>query len=107
MKNMMTFSNADFGEVRTVSVNGDPWFVGRDICKAFGDKNPNRSLSRVEDEDKMVMPLTDSLGRTQKAVCTLFCSPCSRKKQTIRVNRMRTPSQCRSVLKKFADLNVG
>ena len=68
MKNMMTFSNADFGEVRTVTVNGDPWFVGRDICKAFGDKNPNRSLGRVEDEDKMVMPLTDSLGRTQKAI---------------------------------------
>ena len=68
MENMMTFSNADFGEVRTVTVNGDPWFVGRDICKAFGDKNPNRSLDRVEEEDKMVMPLTDSLGRTQKAI---------------------------------------
>ena len=68
MKNMMTFSNANFGEIRTVTVNGGPWFVGRDICKAFGDKNPNRSLGRVEDEDKMVMPLTDSLGRTQKAI---------------------------------------
>ena len=68
MENMMTFSNTDFGEVRTVTVNGDPWFVGRDICKAFGDKNPNRSIGRVDDEDKMVMPLTDSLGRTQKAI---------------------------------------
>ena len=68
MENMMKFSNPDFGVVRTVTVNGDPWFVGRDICKAFGDKNPNRSLGRVEDEDKMVMPLTDSLGRTQKAI---------------------------------------
>ena len=46
MENMMIFNNADFGEVRTVTVNGDPWIVGRDICKAFGDKNPNRSLGR-------------------------------------------------------------
>lgn len=68
MENMMKFNNADFGEVRTVTVNGEPWFVGRDICKAFGDKNPNRSIGRVDDEDKMIMPLTDSLGRTQKAI---------------------------------------
>ncbi len=68
MENMMTFSNADLGEVRTVTVNCDPWFVGRDICQAFGDKNPNRSLGRVEDEDKMVMSLTDALGRTQNAI---------------------------------------
>ena len=68
MENMMIFRNADFGEVRTVTVNGDPWFVGRDICQAFGDKNPNRSLGRVEDEDKIVMSLTDALGRTQNAI---------------------------------------
>ena len=68
MENMMIFRNADFDEVRIVTVNGDPWFVGRDVCKAFGDKNPNRSLGRVEDKDKMIMPLTDSLGRAQKAI---------------------------------------
>lgn len=45
------FDNAEFGEVRTVVVNGEPWFVGKDICLNFGDTNHNRTLSRVEDED--------------------------------------------------------
>lgn len=68
MEKMIIFSNADFGEVRTLTINSEPWFVGRDICKMFGDKNESRSLSRIGDEDKMVMSITDSLGRPQKAI---------------------------------------
>lgn len=59
------FESTDFGEVRVFEQNGEAWFVGRDVCKAFGDKNSSRTLSRVDDEDKQTITITDSMGRTQ------------------------------------------
>lgn len=32
----MVFDNADFGEVRTVVIDGDPWFVGKDVAECLG-----------------------------------------------------------------------
>jgi len=68
MNEIKVFDNAEFGEVRTVVVNGEPWFVGKDICMNFGDTNHNRTLSRVEDEDKLTLPITDAIGRKQNAI---------------------------------------
>ena len=68
MKNgMMLFQHEEFGEVRTLNLKGELWFVGKDVCKVFGDSNHNRSLSRVDNEDKRMIELTDSLGRKQIA----------------------------------------
>ena len=64
---MMLFQNEEFGEVRTLNLENELWFVGKDVCKVFGDSNHNRSLSRIEDEDKRMVELTDSLGRKQTA----------------------------------------
>ena len=58
----------EFGELRTVEINGEPWFVGKDICIIFNDTNHNRSLGRIDPEDKKILPLKDALGRTQKAI---------------------------------------
>lgn len=68
MNEIKVFDNAEFGEVRTAVVNGEPYFVGKDICLNFGDTNHNRTLSRVEDEDKMTLPITDAIGRKQNAI---------------------------------------
>jgi anti-repressor protein len=59
------FESTDFGEIRVFEQNGEAWFVGRDVCKAFGDKNSSRALSRVDDEDKQIITITDSMGITQ------------------------------------------
>ena len=66
MNELMIFNNPEFGEIRTVEINGEPWLVGKDVCAVFGDKNHNRSLGRVDAEDKRVVPITDSMGRTQQ-----------------------------------------
>lgn len=66
MEGLKIFENVEFGKVRVVEVNGDPWFVGKDVAIAFGDKNHNRSLGRLDDEDKQVVPIIDNLGRTQQ-----------------------------------------
>lgn len=69
MKNtLQVFNNLEFGSVRSLIINNSPWFVGKDICQVFGDKNHNRSISRVDDEDKREEEIIDSLGRKQTAI---------------------------------------
>lgn len=62
------FENAEFGSVRTASVNGIPYFIGKDVCEMFGDKNHNRSLGRIDSEDKTKIDLIDNLGRKQSVI---------------------------------------
>ena len=47
----------EFKKIRTLDINGELWFVGKDICALFGDKNHKRSLGRIDDEDKKKVEL--------------------------------------------------
>ena len=68
MNNEITiFENPEFGKVRTVIVDNEPWFVGRDICNVFGDKNSSRSLGRIDAEDKRIINILDLKNRSQTA----------------------------------------
>lgn len=52
-KEIQIFNNPEFGEVRTVSIDGEPWFVGRDIALALGYSNTKDALAKhVDDDDK-------------------------------------------------------
>ena len=68
MNDLQVFENPDFGQVRTVTKDGEPWFVAKDVCKAFGDTNHNRSVGRIDEEDKETYQITDSMGRIQQAI---------------------------------------
>lgn len=49
------FEHTQFGKVRVVDNNGEPWFVGRDVAEKLGYANPNDALAKhVDDEDKLV-----------------------------------------------------
>lgn len=65
---MVLFQHEEFGEVRTLNLEDELWFVGKDVCKLLGDSNHNRNLSRIDDEDNRMVELTDSLGRNQIAI---------------------------------------
>lgn len=56
MKNKIEiFKNEEFGEIRTVTIDGEPWFVGKDIATALGYKNTRQAiLTNVDTEDKGV-----------------------------------------------------
>ena len=59
------FKNTDFGEVRTVLIDNEPYFVGKDVAKALGYSNTRDALTRhVDDEDKGVAK-HDTLGGKQ------------------------------------------
>ncbi len=46
MDEIKTFSNIEFGEIRTIDVNNKPYFVGSDIAKVLGYKEPHKAISR-------------------------------------------------------------
>ena len=53
MNEIQIFNHAEFGEIRTVSINGEPWLVGKDIATALGYSDSFGALKKhVEDEDK-------------------------------------------------------
>ena len=49
---IQVFENSDFGKVRVVERNGEPWFVAADVCTYFGVTNRNRIMQAVDAEDK-------------------------------------------------------
>lgn len=56
MNEMQVFNNAEFGEIRTVMIDGEPWFIGKDVAKALGYENARDALARhIDDEDKRVI----------------------------------------------------
>ena len=63
--NMMIFESADFGKVRTLSRNGEPWFVAADVCRALEIRNGSDAMSRL-DEDEKGVGLTDTPGGKQQ-----------------------------------------
>lgn len=65
MNELKIFSNEEFGEIRTVHINDEPWFVGKDIAEALGYKNTRDAIIKhVFDEDKGVAQI-DTLGGLQ------------------------------------------
>lgn len=55
MNNLQIFSNSEFGNIRTVTIDGEPWFVGKDIAEALGYSNSRKALiDHVDNEDKGV-----------------------------------------------------
>ena len=69
MNEIMTFVNEEFGSVRTVSINGEPWLVGKDIAIMLGYTNPHKAIrDHVDDEDKGVNESFTPGGRQQTIV---------------------------------------
>ena len=56
------FKNEQFGDVRTVLQNGEPWFVAADVCKALEIGNPSQALSNLDEDEKMT--LTNNEGHS-------------------------------------------
>ena len=53
MNEMMIFNNPEFGSVRTVCIDGEPWLVGKDVAVILGYSNPQKAIrDHVDDEDK-------------------------------------------------------
>ena len=63
-----TFTNAEFGSIRTITIANEPWFVGKDAADILGYSNTRKALiDHVDDEDKGVTKC-DTLGGKQDLI---------------------------------------
>lgn len=64
MNELKVFNNPEFGKVRTVEINGEPWLVGKDVAAALGYQNPQRAIrDHVDEEDKGVTEMVTPGGK--------------------------------------------
>ena len=66
--NLMIFENPDFGAVRSILIDGDPWFVAADVCKALEIEKTNRALSRLDDDEKGAHSVSTPGGRQRMSI---------------------------------------
>ena len=68
MNDLRIFENKEFGEIRTVVKDGEPWFVGKDVAEILGYTNPQKAVrEHVDDDDRGVNEM-DTPGRVQSVV---------------------------------------
>lgn len=53
MNELQIFNNPEFGDIRVIEINGEPWMVGKDVAAALGYQNPSKAvIDHVDEEDK-------------------------------------------------------
>ena len=69
MTDIQVFNNPEFGSIRTVDQNGEPWFVGKDVALALGYKDTVNALkSHVDDQDKTGWRITTQFGEKDTTI---------------------------------------
>lgn len=64
MEETKIFKSEEFGEVRTAVIDGEPWFVGKDVAEVLGYVDPNKAIAmHVDEEDKLNDKTASSLGQ--------------------------------------------
>lgn len=59
----------EFGNLRTIEIDGEPWFVGKDVAAALGYTKERNALDKhVDKDDALKRGVTDSMGRTQQMI---------------------------------------
>jgi anti-repressor protein len=63
---LQVYKNVEFGSVRTTTIGGQPYFVGKDVAEILGYSNTRKALiDHVDEEDKDDVTIRDAIGRTQ------------------------------------------
>lgn len=69
MNELMIFNNPEFGEIRTVEVDGEPWLVGKDVARALGYKDATKAArERVDAEDRGVAKMDTPSGQQEMTI---------------------------------------
>lgn len=69
MNELQVFTSPEFGQVRTVTIEKEPWFVGKDVAVALGYESPRAAVSKkVDPEDKGVSEMETPSGKQQMTI---------------------------------------
>lgn len=66
MNELKIFENPEFGKIRTVAIDGEPWLVGKDVALVLGYKNPRQALATNVDAEDRGVHSVDTLSGTQE-----------------------------------------
>lgn len=66
MNELTVFNNEEFGEIRTITIDGEPWFVANDILRVLAVSNLKDALRTLDDDEKSGVDIIDPHGRKQK-----------------------------------------
>lgn len=67
MNDLQIFNSEEFGQIRTVTINNEPWFCMLDICKALDIGNVSQAKTRLNNDGIITNEVMDALGRKQNA----------------------------------------
>lgn len=62
MNNLKVFKNQEFGSIRTVEIDGEPWFVAKDISDALEYSKTNKMLNRLDEDEKIHLSKSELQG---------------------------------------------
>lgn len=69
MENLQIFNSEEFGQVRTMVIDGEPWFVGKDVAEALGYERPTDTVrKRVDDEDRGISKMETPSGKQEMTI---------------------------------------
>lgn len=67
MEQIKIYEHPEFGKIRTVIIDGEPWFVGKDVAVILGYNQPHKAIAQhVDKDDGIKHTLTDTIGRPQE-----------------------------------------
>lgn len=69
MNELQIFNSPEFGEIRTIERDGEPWFVGKDVAAALGYKEPTKATrDKVDSEDRGVSKIDTPSGTQEMTI---------------------------------------
>ena len=69
MNQLQVFNNTEFGQVRTMMIDGSPWFVAKDVCECLDINNSRQALARLDSDEKNSVILNDGTpGNPEKGI---------------------------------------
>ena len=69
MENLQVFNSEEFGQIRTMVIDGEPWFVGKDVAEALGYERPTDTVrKRVDDEDRGISKMETPSGQQEMTI---------------------------------------
>lgn len=111
MNELQVFKNQEFGSVRTLVINNEPWFVGKDVAEVLGyAKARNAIAQHVDEDDALKQGITDSLGRRQETTFInesgLYCLVLSSKLPSAKKFKRWVTSEVLPALRKTGQYQV-
>lgn len=111
MNELQVFKNQEFGSVRTLVIDNEPWFVGKDVADVLGyAKARNAIAQHVDEDDALKQGITDSLGRRQETTFInesgLYCLVLSSKLPSAKKFKRWVTSEVLPALRKTGQYQV-